>query len=163
MPAASSEELARQPIGWWTGEAHRLIGRHLRSTLAQIPLTQPQWWMLNQLSQNAARFDAASLIDLLGDGNRNEEQRDLEVDLTGLLDRDLVVNDTGRLTLSPDGITLLGGARERMAAALETMTAGVDEQAYATTIQTLRQVAANLGGDPSAGWQGGAPGDPEEG
>jgi hypothetical protein len=36
------EDLARQPIGYWSGEAYRRVADALRQSLAGSGLTQPQ-------------------------------------------------------------------------------------------------------------------------
>lgn len=41
--------LARQPIGYWSWAAHEATVTHIRSALAEHGLTQPPWWVLNQL------------------------------------------------------------------------------------------------------------------
>ncbi|MFI0792667.1 hypothetical protein ACH4OY_08210 [Micromonospora rubida] len=46
----SQEELAAQPIGWWSGETYRRVVGGLRAELAVEQLTQPHWWTLNHVA-----------------------------------------------------------------------------------------------------------------
>jgi hypothetical protein len=44
-----SDVLARQPIGYWSGETYRTVVGRIRSDLALESLTQPHWWVLNHV------------------------------------------------------------------------------------------------------------------
>jgi hypothetical protein len=46
-------ELVRQPIGYWSWAAYSSVVGHIRKALATVGLTQPQWWVLNQLGDPA--------------------------------------------------------------------------------------------------------------
>ncbi len=46
-PAAPDDALATQPIGYWSGLAHRAVIRRIRDEMARIDVTQPQWWTVN--------------------------------------------------------------------------------------------------------------------
>ena len=52
----SQEELAAQPVGAWTGEAHRRVVGSIRAQLAVENLTQPHWWTLNHASGAPGRL-----------------------------------------------------------------------------------------------------------
>ena len=43
------DELLTQPIGYWSWAANQSVVGHIRTALATIELSQPQWWVLNQL------------------------------------------------------------------------------------------------------------------
>lgn len=44
------EELATQPIGYWSGATMRLVVGGIRAELATEDLTQPHWWTLNHVA-----------------------------------------------------------------------------------------------------------------
>ena len=46
-PAAPDDALATQPIGYWSGLAHRAVIGRIRDEMARIDVTQPQWWTVN--------------------------------------------------------------------------------------------------------------------
>lgn len=48
-PDVSDEDLAAQPVGYWSGVVNRAVIRYLRDTMASVDLTQPLWWALNRL------------------------------------------------------------------------------------------------------------------
>lgn len=50
MQEYSSEQLAAQPIGYWSGAAYRAVITRIRSALAEEQLTQPHWWTLNHVA-----------------------------------------------------------------------------------------------------------------
>jgi len=50
MQEYSTEQVAAQPIGYWTGVAHRAVTASIRASLAEEQLTQPHWWILNQVA-----------------------------------------------------------------------------------------------------------------
>ncbi|MGH3803501.1 MAG: MarR family winged helix-turn-helix transcriptional regulator [Pseudonocardiaceae bacterium] len=149
MTEESSQAVLRQPIGFWTGEAHQQVGAKLRRTLADNNLSQPQWWMLNHLDSESWSRDA--LLDRLAPYNTNEEGRDLATELDRLLDRGLVSTGCSGdgLAITSDGIEVLTVSRRLNGAANHAMLAGVSDDDLVTCINVLRVIVRNLGGDDS--------------
>lgn len=46
----SDTELVKQPIGYWSGAASKAVVTNIRAGLGQFDVTQPQWWVLNQVA-----------------------------------------------------------------------------------------------------------------
>ena len=61
----SREELGRQPIGYWSGEAYRRVAEAIRGSLAASGLTQPQWWILNRIEDPSRGWTRAGLVEEL--------------------------------------------------------------------------------------------------
>ncbi|MFI8197657.1 MarR family transcriptional regulator [Streptomyces sp. NPDC085942] len=141
----SQRELAAQPIGAWTGVACRLVVGALREQLAVEGLTQPHWWTLNHVAGKPGRWTRAALTERLA------EWDDLGIDFDGVFD-DLA--DRGWLTEDAQGMTLTEAgeagrirAAERNAHVHRRIHEGVDTADFVTTVNVLRRMVANLGGD----------------
>ncbi|MFJ9202710.1 MarR family transcriptional regulator [Streptomyces flaveolus] len=141
----SQEELAAQPIGAWTGMAGRLVVGALREQLAVEDLTQPHWWTLNHVAGEPGKWTRATLIERLAKWD------DLGIDLNGvfddLVDRGWLAEDAGLMTLTEAGENGRVRARERNLRVHQQVHEGIDPADFVTTINVLRRMVANLGGD----------------
>ncbi len=148
MTYESTPAVQRQPIGFWTGEAHKLVGAKLHQTLADNGLSQPQWWMLNHLE--SATWTRDGLLEMLAPYNDNEEGRDLAAELEHLFEAGLVsVAEGDALQMTPGGVETLMVSRRLNMAANDNMLSGVSPDDLITCINVLRAVVQNLGGDDS--------------
>lgn len=143
----AQEELAAQPIGGWTGEAYRRVVGSLRAQLAVEGLTQPHWWTLNHVAGDPDRWTRATLVERLA------KYEDLGLDFDGVFD-DLVARgwltedaDSGAMTLTEAGEAGRVRAGERNARVHQQMHEGIETADFVTTINVLRRIVANLGGD----------------
>jgi hypothetical protein len=141
----SQEELAAQPIGAWSGEVYRRVVGGIRAQLAVENLTQPHWWTLNHAAGDPGRWTRAALVERLAPYD------DQGIDFDGVFD-DLVAR--GWLTEEPDGMRLTEAgeagrvrARERNLRVHERTHDGIDPADYAATVDVLRRMVANLGGE----------------
>ncbi|MDQ0596973.1 hypothetical protein QF037_001318 [Streptomyces canus] len=141
----SQEELAAQPIGAWSGEVYRRVVGGIRAQLAVENLTQPHWWTLNHAAGDPGRWTRAALVERLAPYD------DQGIDFDGVFD-DLVAR--GWLTEEPDGMRLTEAgeagrvrARERNLRVHERTHDGIDPADYAVTVDVLRRMVANLGGE----------------
>ncbi|PIM71897.1 MarR family transcriptional regulator [Streptomyces sp. JV178] len=141
----SPDEVAAQPIGAWTGEAYRHVVGALRAQLAVEGLTQPHWWTLNHVAGEPGRWTRATLVERLA------KYEDLGIDFDGVFDdlvaRGWLTEDAGLMTLTEAGEEGRLRARERNARVHRQMHEGVDTADFVTTINVLRRMVANLGGD----------------
>lgn len=139
------QELAAQPIGAWTGVACRLVVGALREQLAVEGLAQPHWWTLNHVAGEPGRWTRAALTGRLAKWD------DLGTDFDGvfddLVDRGWLTEDAGGMTLTEAGEAGRVRARERNARVHQRIHEGVDTADFVTTINVLRRMVANLGGD----------------
>ncbi|GAB1823959.1 MarR family transcriptional regulator [Herbidospora sp. RD11066] len=138
------EVLNGQPLGAWTGEAYRRVVGAIRSELAVEGLAQPHWWTLNHAAGAPGRWTRTELASRLA------AWEDLGLDFDAVFD-DLVgrgwLVDDGGLTLTADGEAGRLRAKERLGPVLARTREGVDPDDFVTTINVLRRVVANLGGD----------------
>ncbi|MFC0600960.1 MarR family transcriptional regulator [Streptomyces palmae] len=142
----SREELAAQPIGAWSGLAYRRVVGAIREQLAVEGLTQPHWWTLNHAAGAPGTWTRATLIERL------TPYDDMETDFDSVFD-DLVErgwmteNAEGGMVLTEEGVAGRLRARERNLRVHEQVHEGVDTDDFVTTINVLRRMVANLGGD----------------
>lgn len=141
----SREELAAQPIGAWSAEASRRVVGAIRAQLAVEDLTQPHWWTLNHVAGAPGRWTRVALVERLAPYD------DLGIDFGGVFD-DLL--SRGWLTEDAQGMTLTGEgeagrlrAKERVLRVHQRTHEGVDTTDFVTTVNVLRRMVANLGGD----------------
>lgn len=142
-----ADVIAAQPIGAWTGDAYRRVVGGIREALDAEKLTQPHWWTLNHAAGAPGRWARDDLTARLA------PYEDLGIDFDGVYD-DLVARgwlreDGGTLTLTEAGTAGLERARERNSRVHRQTLDGIPDEDYVTTINTLRRIVANLGGDPN--------------
>ncbi|MEO3787757.1 MarR family transcriptional regulator [Actinocorallia sp. B10E7] len=145
MKEYSQERLAAQPVGYWSGEAYRLVVGRIRADLAVENLTQPHWWTLNHVAGAPGVWSRSKLTEKLAPFD------DLGIDFNAVFD-DLVTRgwlreDADALTLTEAGEAGRLRAKDRSARALEQMHEGIDKADYVTALNVLRRMIANLGGD----------------
>src|SRR5690348_13770832 len=101
MKEYTQEQLASQPIGYWSGEAYRRVVGRIRAELAAEDLTQPHWWTLNHVAGSPGTWTRVKLAEKLAPFD------DLGIDFAGVFD-DLITRgwmreDAGTLTLTEAG------------------------------------------------------------
>ncbi|MEV0932075.1 MarR family transcriptional regulator [Streptomyces phaeochromogenes] len=140
------QQLAAQPIGYWTGAAYREVVGRIRMELATESLTQPHWWILNHVAAAPSHWTRAKLTTKL---TRYDDQGiDFDEVFADLASRGWLTEDaTGALTLTEAGEAGRLRAKERNLRAHEQTHAGITEEEYVATLDVLRRVIANLGGD----------------
>lgn len=109
----SQEDLAKQPIGYWSGEAYRRVAEALRQSLAANGLTQPQWWVLNRLDDTSRTWTRSELVEELAPYSEKEEGRSVADEVERLIDEGLVASTGDVVTMTGEGIARLAAARER--------------------------------------------------
>ncbi|MFG2331773.1 MarR family transcriptional regulator [Streptomyces sp. NPDC048604] len=141
----SQEQLAAQPIGAWSGEAYRQVVGALRAQLGVEGLTQPHWWTLNHVAGEPGRWTRAALIERLA------KYEDLGIDFAGVFDdlvaRGWLTEDSGAMTLTEAGEAGRIRARERNLRVHHQTHEGISSADFVTTINVLRRMVANLGGN----------------
>ncbi|WP_405692817.1 MarR family winged helix-turn-helix transcriptional regulator [Streptomyces sp. NBC_01185] len=138
--------LARQPIGYWSWAAHDAAVTHIRAGLAEHGLTQPPWWVLNQLvdAGEEGRPRAEVVTTLRGYLNVGDS---LEPEIDTLIVEGLVTQDAAtRLRLTPEGDALRAKAAERVGRALADIHAGITDEEYVAALKVLQRIIHNVGG-----------------
>lgn len=141
----SDEDLTDQPIGYWASAAGSSVVHYIRTALAECGLTQPEWWILNQIVADDGRDKAAVVGTLrgylsVGDGN-------LHHDINALRDRALLTEDAdGRLRITDEGRTLRDETSARQHKTRAEIHAGIPEEEYIRTLKVLQRMIHNVGG-----------------
>lgn len=92
------EQLAAQPVGYWTRAAADLVIGGLRAALAEENLTQPHWWTLNHVVSTPGEWTRPALTAKLAPfDDQNTDFEALYADLTA---RGWITEADGRLTLT---------------------------------------------------------------
>ncbi|MFJ4562261.1 MarR family transcriptional regulator [Streptomyces caelestis] len=140
------DELAAQPIGAWTGQAYRLVVGALRAQLAVEGLTQPHWWTLNHAAGAPGSWTRAALTDRLTP--YDDLNTDFDEVYDDLIARGWLTEDaTGAMTLTEEGVAGRLRARERNLHVHDRAHQGVAPADFVVTINVLRRIVANLGGN----------------
>ncbi|MFE6502841.1 MarR family transcriptional regulator [Kitasatospora sp. NPDC057738] len=139
--------IAAQPIGAWTGEVfRRLVVEGLREQLAVEGLTQPHWWTLNHAAGRPGGWTRTTLTERLTPYDDQDTAFDTVYD--DLIARGWLTEDAdGALTLTEEGEAGRLRARERNLRISERAHQGIDTDEFVTTINVLRRMVANLGGN----------------
>ncbi|MDF6019237.1 MarR family winged helix-turn-helix transcriptional regulator [Streptomyces sp. JH34] len=138
--------LARQPIGYWSWAAHEATVTHIRAALAEHGLTQPPWWVLNQLTEadELGRPRAEVVAMLRGYLNVGDS---LEPEIDALVAKGLVTEDpTTRLRLTAEGHALRAEAFERVSGASAEIHAGIPDEEFVAALKVLQRMIHNVGG-----------------
>ena len=143
-------ELAGQPAAYWTGVAYESIIAFTRARQAELGLTQPQFWLLRNLSKN----------DLLPDGGGRtvpelrqamtsylRAEDDLDVEADALVDRGWLSRDeNGRLRITEAGENARTRLSQHAPAIRALIHKDIDDKEYITALKVLRQLILNTGG-----------------
>ncbi|ALO05967.1 putative transposase [Streptomyces venezuelae] len=146
----SDTELAGQPAAYWTGLAYEALIAFTRARQAEKGYTQPQFWLLRNLSVNDISSDGegmtvAELREAMSSYIRPED--DLAVEAEGLLERGWLTRDTeDRLWLTPEGEQARIDMASNAPAIRAALHEGIDDADYVTTMKVLQRLIRNAGG-----------------
>lgn len=139
------DELAGQPIGYWSWAAHKAVVGRIREALAERGITQPQWWVLAQLAgseDGRTREElTAVLVNYLDVGALLESEMDTVV-TRGWADQD----DSKRLRLTKEGAAFQAELAVLQGSLREQIHAGIPDEEYVQTLKVLQRMIHNVGG-----------------
>ncbi|MFC7535178.1 MarR family transcriptional regulator [Actinoplanes sp. GCM10030250] len=146
----TDEELAGQPAAYWTGVAYEALIAFTRARQADHGFTQPQFWLLRNLSANDLSPDGrgrtvCELRRAMKSYLRRED--DLAAEAEALLDR-------GWLRLEGEGELWITEAGEAARVELKSIApkirgeihAGISDADYVTALKVLQRMIRNTGG-----------------
>lgn len=145
----TDEELAGQPVPYWTKLAYEATIGFVRRKQAEAGFTQPRFWMLRFLSVNDVSED--------GQGRTVEELRsamvsflrpedDLAAEAEVLLASGWVTRDgEGRLWITEAGDAARAGLKARAPEWRVELHDGITDADYATTLRVLMRLMRNTG------------------
>ncbi|MDJ0363127.1 MarR family winged helix-turn-helix transcriptional regulator [Rhodococcus sp. H29-C3] len=139
---------AKQPLGFWTARAGEAIGQHTRAALAEIGLSQPEWWVLHQLSLYPKGLDRSTMIETIGPNMGSDiETGYIETAIATVASKRWLTESESTLRLTPNGkVQFRRGADVQRALADQRMQ-GITDAEFATTITVLQRTIANVGGE----------------
>ncbi|WP_430477884.1 MarR family transcriptional regulator [Streptomyces sp. P11-1] len=146
----SDAGLAGQPAAYWTGVAYEALIAYIRAQQAAKGYTQPQFWLLRNLSVNDISPDGegmtlSELREAMASYLRPEDN--LAAEAEALLERGWLTQDTeDRLWLTPEGEQARVDLARNAPAIRAALHKGIDDADYVTTVKVLQQLIRNAGG-----------------
>lgn len=143
-------ELAAQPAAYWTGVAYEALIAFTRARQAELGITQPQFWLLRNLSEHDISPDGhgmtvPELREAMSSYLRPED--DLAAEAGVLVERGWLTRDADdRLWLTEAGEKTRVGLKEHAPGIRAAIHAGIDDADYVTALKVLRQMIRNTGG-----------------
>ena len=141
---------AKYPAAYWTGVAYESLIAYIRARQAEKGYTQPQFWLLRNLSENDISPDGAGmtvpeLTEAMSSYLRAED--DLEAEARILVERGWLTRDAeDRLWITEEGERVRVDIKGLAPAIGAVLQEGIDEADYATTVKVLQQLIRNAGG-----------------
>jgi hypothetical protein len=143
----SDEELARQPAGYWTGVAYESVIGFIRAEQARHGYTQPQFWLLRNLSPHDISPDGQGMtISELAHAMRTylRSEDDLEAEAAALVARGwLRRDDEGRLWITPEGEEGRLAIKRLAPEIAARIHDGIDDADYVAALKVLGQLIRN--------------------
>ncbi|MDX3587119.1 MarR family transcriptional regulator [Streptomyces europaeiscabiei] len=146
----SDAELAGQPAAYWTGVAYEALIAYTRAQQAAKGYTQPQFWLLRNLSANDISPDGEGMTlpelrEAMTSYIRPED--DLAAEAEVLLKRRWLTRDAeDRLWLTNEGEQARVHLARNAPAIRAALHDGIGDADYVTTVKVLQQLIRNAGG-----------------
>ncbi|WP_250029629.1 MarR family transcriptional regulator [Paractinoplanes maris] len=143
-------ELAGQPAAYWTGVAYESLITFTRARQAELGMTQPQFWLLRNLSKNDLSPDGGGrtvpeLRHAMASYLRDEDDLDAEADV--LVERGWLTRDENeRVRITEAGESARVDLSRHAPAIRALIHQGIDDADYVTALKVLRQLIRNTGG-----------------
>ncbi|OKI93458.1 MarR family winged helix-turn-helix transcriptional regulator [Kitasatospora sp. CB01950] len=142
----SDAELIKQPIGYWSWAASKAVVARIRGALGELGLTQPQWWVLNQVA-HADTPRTRDEVSAVLRGYLDTGQAGLAIEIDGALEHGWITQDAdARLELTDKGREFFAVADARQDELREERHAGISDEEYLTTMKVLQRFIHNTGG-----------------
>ncbi|MEU9081344.1 MarR family winged helix-turn-helix transcriptional regulator [Streptomyces sp. NPDC048357] len=146
----SDAELAGQPAAYWTGVAYEALIAYTRAQQAAKGYTQPQFWLLRNLSENDISPDGEGMTvpelrEAMASYIRPED--DLAAEAAVLLERGWLARDAeDRLWLTEEGERARVDLARNAPGIRAALHEGIADADYVTTVKVLQQLIRNAGG-----------------
>lgn len=134
----------RQPIGFWTARAGEAIRARTRGALHDIGVTQPEWWLLHQISLHPAGADRAETIEKIG---HNDTPEVIVEAIDSAQSKGWIVETNSRMKFTPDGRDTFRRAADLQNLLQDERMKGISEADFVTTIEVLQRTIKNVGGN----------------
>ena len=149
----------RRPLGYWLRAIDGPLRENMRDAFAEFGVTRREWRTLTTLHAGPA---SAADVEVALPPRRargihpdrphrehpHREHRTLEQLLDGFVSRGWATLDRGSYALTAEGERIHDAVLANVQKARATVTAGIPDPDYATTMATLERIATNVGWDP---------------
>ncbi|MEU1814131.1 MarR family transcriptional regulator [Streptomyces roseifaciens] len=146
----SDAELAGQPAAYWTGIAYDALIAFTRARQVEKGYTQPQFWLLRNLSVNDLSPDGEGMtLPELREAMRSyiRPEDDLAAESAALVERGWLRRDAeDRLWLNEEGERARVDLSRYAPGIRNALHEGIDDADYVITMKVLRQLIRNAGG-----------------
>lgn len=143
----SDAELAAQPAAYWTGVAYEALIAFTRAQQAELGFTQPQFWLLRNLSEHDLSPDGHGMtVPDLQQAMKTylRPEDDLAAEANVLLDRDWLTRDSeDRLWITNAGEQARRTLLDHAPTIRARIHQGIDDADYVTTLKVLQQMIQN--------------------
>ena len=148
----------KRPLGYWLAAIEGPLRENMRGVFATFGVTRREWRTLTTLHEgpaSAAEVEA-SLPPRRGHRPGGPERptaapRTIEQLLDGFVARGWANLDRGSYALTAEGERIHDAVLTNVQTVRASVTAGIPDADYVTTMATLERIAANVGWDPAKG------------
>lgn len=134
----------QQPLGFWALRTGEAIRARTRGRLAQLDLTQPEWWVLHQLSMHPTGMSQDDIVSVVGP---NESDDSIVRAIAAGITKGWLERSGDRIRLTDTGMQQFHAAAEVQQQLNDERRQGISDRDYATTIEVLQRTIANVGSD----------------
>lgn len=133
-----------QPIGFWTARAAQAIRTRTRGALLDAGITQPEWWVIHQLSLHPEGMERARMLDTIGP---NDTPQAIDEAIASAAAKGWLETDGSSLRPTQAGgeASARGAAVQR--ALQDERMQGISDDEFVTTITVLQRTIENVGGE----------------
>ncbi|MFG3257025.1 MarR family transcriptional regulator [Streptomyces sp. NPDC048172] len=147
---STDAQLAGQPAAYWTGVAYEALIAFTRAQQARLGFTQPQFWLLRNLSEHDLSPDGRGMtVPELQEAMRSyiRPEDDLAAEAGTLVERGSLTRDgEGRLWITEAGEAERLRIKKHAPEIRDRIHAGIDDADYVTALKVLQQMIRNTGG-----------------
>ena len=132
-----------QPIGFWTARAGEAIRARTRGALAEIGMSQPEWWLLHQLSLYPGGVSRSNVIETIGP---NDTVEAIEIAIESSEEKGWLADDHTALRWTDVGAAQFDQGQDVQDTLQAERIQGISTDDHVTTIEVLQRTIVNVGG-----------------
>ncbi|WP_019512227.1 MULTISPECIES: MarR family winged helix-turn-helix transcriptional regulator [Mycobacteriaceae] len=118
-------------------------GRELAAWLSELGVSQPEWWVLHQLSTHSRGMSEAELVSVVGP---NESDESIVRAIATGVDKGWLSRAGDLICLTEPGLKQFDAAAAVQKELNDERRQGISDEDYATTIEVLQRTISNVGG-----------------
>lgn len=133
---------AQQPLGFWALRTGEAIRAHTRGRLAEVGVTQPEWWVLHQLSMRSNGMGEGEIVSVVGP---NESDDSIERAIATGIEKGWIERFGDHLRLTHTGTEQFRAAAAVQQQLNDERRRGISDRDFATAITVLQRTITNVG------------------